>query len=308
MRILLIGGAGFLGVNTAISLMASGHQVFILDRGRLHRRERSILNGVSGLYEADLADFNEVFGLIDRQSIQIVINFASALLPSSDFDAFSLEMASGSVPMFRIINGLAERRVKYIFISSGGVIYGRSSSDRIREMENRHPINLYGLSKLILEEYTEFAGRTLGLEYLIIRPSNPYGPHQNPYGKQGFIAVAMDRILKGEAVEVWGDGSVVRDYIYIADLADVFCRLINAECWNQTFNAGSGAGYSIRQVLDVIQGVTGKQPKVSYSARRVVDADRLILDVTKLREVIDFQPRSLEAGIADYYKSISSDR
>jgi UDP-glucose 4-epimerase len=308
MRILLIGGAGFLGKNTAVALIAAGHQVFVLDRMRLHNRERSILAGVSAFFDADLADFNEVFGIIDRNSIQVVVNFASMLLPSSNFDAFSAEMASGSFPLFRQINSLAERGVKYVFISSGGVIYGRSSAAKIKETEKRQPINLYGLSKLMIEEYIEFAGRAYGLKYLILRPSNPYGPHQNPYGRQGFIAVAMDRIFKGEIVEVWGDGSVVRDYIYVADLANAFNKLIEAGCWNETFNVGSGEGFSIKRVLDLMQRVTGIQPKVNYLARRAVDADHLILDITKLGTTIDFRPRNLEVGLGDYYKSISSEK
>lgn len=306
MRILLVGGAGFLGVNAAISLMKYGHEVFIMDRNCVHVRAKEVLAGVSGLYEGDFSDFHEVFSLVDRLSIDCLINFASTLIPSSDFDAFSAEIISGSVPMFRLINGLADRGVKYVFISSGGTIYGTNRSERIHEQEKRQPINLYGLSKLIFEEYIEYAGRSCGLDYLVVRPSNPYGQHQNPYKKQGLVAVAMDRVRRGEAVEVWGDGSVVRDYIYIDDMVDALSRLIGAGKWKQVFNIGTGVGYSIREVLDVIQKVTEWTPVVSYTSGRNVDTDRMVLDVSKLESVIDFKPRSLETGVMDYYKSIVS--
>ena len=171
----------------------------------------------------------------------------------------------------------AEREVKFVYFSSGGTIYGnRNDVLPFVEQDPMAPISYYGWSKQMMENSILFMHRTKGLDYLIVRPSNPYGHGQNLFGKQGLVAVAIGKILKGEPVEVWGDGSAVRDYIYIDDLAKVFLQLIEKDVKNTTLNIGAGRGYSVNDVLAFLKIVSGKDFKIEYKNPRPVES-RILL-------------------------------
>jgi UDP-glucose 4-epimerase len=224
-------------------------------------------------------------------------------MPSSGLQAFASEMERCTLPAFALVPELAARGVRYVFFSSGGTVYGQAGAGA-ELMSERHacrPVNLYGYSKWLFEEYLGLCARMHALQYLIIRPSNPYGPYQNPQKMQGFIAVAMYKLCKGEVIEVWGDGSVVRDYIFVTDMANAFAVLLAREVWNEVFNIGGGTGYSLLDVLASMEQVTRKKAKVIQKDSRSVDVSRIVLDVTKLKSVIDFQPKSLADGLNLYY-------
>ena len=144
--------------------------------------------------------------------------------------------------------------------------------------------------------------RTKGLNYLIVRPSNPYGHGQNLYGKQGLVAVAIGKILKGEPVDVWGDGSAVRDYIYIDDLAKVFAQLIEKDVKNTTLNVGSGRGYSVNDVLAFLKIVTQKDFKINYQNPRPVDVSNMVLDLKNLKQYVDIEFTPFMEGIKKFYE------
>ena len=303
-NILLIGGAGFLGINMAISLVRGGLNVFLMDRKCQHLRSDQNLVGVSGFYDGDAANMEAILTLVDSCEIECVVNLASTLIPSSGLQDFSSEMTLCTLPAFRLIPVLAARSVRYVFFSSGGAIYGRAGSELMSEVDRCQPVNLYGYSKLISEDYIGLCERSNSLEYLIIRPSNPYGRYQNPMRMQGFIAVAMHKLLKNQEIEIWGDGSVTRDYIFVNDMADAFTSLLARNSWNGVFNIGSGIGYSLLEVLKVMENVTGKHARIVHKASRSVDVNRIVLDVSKLKSEVDFQPKSLVDGMKIYYEEI----
>jgi UDP-glucose 4-epimerase len=201
----------------------------------------------------------------------------------------------------------AERKIRYIYFSSGGTVYGRNNSIQIAEEEPCRPINFYGYSKLMFEEYIGLAHRMHGLKYLVIRPSNPYGPHQNPANKQGVVSVFIDRVLKDEAIEIWGDGSVVRDYIWITDMTNALTNVLSKELWNTTINIGSGVGHTVNEVVAIIETVTKKTAKIVFKEARTVDVARIVLDVSKLKNEIDFYPTSLSEGIQLYCDTLTHD-
>ena len=301
---MLIGGGGFLGINIAQNLVQAGYYVFILDRKCQHLKQQKYLVGVMGFYDGNIADPEAIIKIIDEFSINCVINLVSTLIPSSKSEYFFSELESFTVPAFRLISLLADRGVKYVFISSGGTIYGHAESEFISETDRCEPVNIYGYSKLVFEEYVKFYGRSHGLNYLIIRPSNPYGMYQNPLRKQGFIAVAMNLLLKGEAIEIWGDGSVVRDYVSVSDLANALTLLLGKNIWNTVFNIGSGAGHSLLEILSIMDSITGQRAKIVYKEPRLIDVARIVLNVSKLKNEIEFNPISVNDGIKSYYEML----
>ena len=140
------------------------------------------------------------------------------------------------------------------------------------------------------------------LNNLIVRPANPYGHGQNLFGKQGLVAVAIGKILKDEPVEVWGDGSAVRDYIYIDDLAEIFRQLISNDVHNVTLNIGSGRGYSVNDVLAFLKIVSQKDFRIEYKNPRPVDVSNMVLNVSLLIKYVNIEFTPFMDGITAFYK------
>ena len=139
---------------------------------------------------------------------------------------------------------------------------------------------------------------TQGLRYLILRPSNAYGPGQNLHGRQGLIAVALGKALRKEAVSVWGDGIAVRDYIYIDDLVQATLTLLGKEdAFNKTFNVGSGIGYSVNDILRILKEASGLEVSVNYLPARQEDVSHVVLAIDRIQEMIDFHPLGIQEGI-----------
>jgi UDP-glucose 4-epimerase len=304
MNILLIGGGGFLGLNIAKALGLAEHRAHIADLNIHFSVLLKDVDGIQRCHELNGANVDGILELIERFEIECVINLASTLIPSSSYEEFSLEQANSVMPGFQLLNELAGRGIKYIYFSSGGTVYGSSDQNLVDEATQKNPISYYGLSKSLYEELILFMNRTRGLSYLILRPSNPFGPFQNPLKKQGLIAVAVDKMRKNQSIEIWGDGSVVRDYVWVGDLAQSIVNLLYKDRWNQIYNIGSGIGYSINEVLQTIQSLLPTKSKIIYTPPRTEDVKRIVLDIQKIQSDIVFQPIDLRRGIEMYIQGL----
>ena len=300
-HILFIGGAGFIGSNLL--------KQFDTDKYLLHVLEPEDAN-ISRLDEAkvtihrcSLSDVGTIQGILTTYNIQTVVHLVSTLIPGSTYEEYKDEFKTVIFPSIEIMEICAKEKIKFVYFSSGGTIYGnRNEMKPFSEKDEVSPISYYGWSKQIMENSILFMHRTKGLPYLIIRPSNPYGHGQNIYAKQGLVAVAIGKILEGKPVEVWGDGSSIRDYIYIDDLAVSVYQLIERNACNTTLNIGSGRGYSVNDVLAFLKIVSGIDYKIEYKNPRPVDVSNMVLDVTKLKEFIDIVNTPFMDGINIFFE------
>ena len=182
---------------------------------------------------------------------------------------------------------------KVIFISTGGAIYGNHSSDCIHsETDCVHPISAYAIGKMVVENYLVLFHRQFGLDYLIARPSNPFGVGQRPDACQGAVAVFLGKMLRNEPIEIWGDGEVIRDYLYIDDLAAGLAALADydpGESGERLFNFGFGKGYSLNLILDFLASVTGIKPEVRYTEARDLDVPAVVLDNSRAKELLNWR-------------------
>jgi UDP-glucose 4-epimerase len=300
-NVLLLGGAGFVGLNLAIDLMRHGYAVTIIDPHVAAIPADAELDGVKR-YAAHVGEVAAILAIVEDDHIDCVVNLVSGLIPSSNFEQFLGEITNITIPSLKLLEEIAARAIKYVYFSSGGTVYGDSCAALIEESTLRAPINYYGQSKMEFEDHILFAHRTHGLDYLIIRPSNPYGRYQDPNRKQGFVTVAIGNLINNQPIEVWGDGSVVRDYIHIDDLTSACRELIAKQSVNGTFNIGSGRGHSINNVLAILSSVTHRRAETRYLPSRKVDVQRIVLDISKLQSVIDFTPRELALGIESHFR------
>ena len=159
-----------------------------------------------------------------------------------------------------------------------------------------------------MENSILFKNRTEGLCYLIVRPSNPYGHGQNLRGKQGLVAVAIGKIMDRQPVEVWGDGSAIRDYIYIDDLAEIFFQLIDNDIANETVNIGSGRGYSVNDVLAFLKIISKIDFKIIYENARPMDVSNMVLDTTKMSGKVDIKLTPMLEGISAFYQESTENK
>jgi len=203
-----------------------------------------------------------------------------------------------------------EKVKKVVFVSSGGAVYGTPATLPVPEDSPEKPESSYGITKLAIEKYLGLFHRLYGLNYVILRPSNPYGERQNPEGDQGVIAVFLGRIAKGQAIDVWGDGGNVKDFIYIGDLIDGIYKAAFRDTVHRVFNMGSGTGHSINDIVRRIAEKVGRPISVNYGPKGTFDVSRIYLDITRARQELAWEPEvSLDEGLCrtwEFVKQLGS--
>ena len=303
-KILFIGGAGFIGSNIIRKLQQGDYEIHVCEPVGANIQR---LNGLeSKVHHALLSDIERLSKIIHENNIEMVVHLVSTLIPGSTYEDYKKEYKNVIFPSIELMELCAKQKIRFVFFSSGGTVYGnRSIALPYKETDAMNPISYYGWSKQMMENSIQFMNRTVGLDYLVLRPSNAFGPGQNLNGKQGLVAQAIGKLLKNEEIEVWGDGSAVRDYIYVDDLATIFVKLIEGDVHHTTLNVGSGQGYSVNDVLAALKIVSGKELKNVYQNPRPVDVSYMVLDTTRLKEVINYELTPFMDGVRKFYEEVT---
>jgi UDP-glucose 4-epimerase len=295
MKILVLGGCGFIGSHVVDRLIRDGQSVRVLDRKP--ETGRPPLPGVDyvlGSFSDPMVMADALFGM------DAVVHLVSTTFPSTaDLDPSQdvRDNLVGTLGLLDLMAGLSIRRL--VFLSSGGTVYGVPTQIPIPESAPLQPIGSYGIVKTAIEHYIDMYRRNRGISPVVLRASNPYGPRQGHTGVQGVVSTYLNRLAGGGSIEVWGDGSVVRDYIHVGDLADLAAAAVRSEI-EGVFNAGSGEGTALNDLIGVIARVTGREIVPVYRPARPNDVPRSVLDVTKVREALGWRAtRSLEDGIRE---------
>lgn len=304
-NILFLGGAGFIGSNLIRTLIGRKNdiKVYVLEPSfanisRLDGMEVQVFRGT-------LQDIDFVQSIIEANHIDTIVHLVATIIPGSTFEDYKREYQQVIFPTIELMQYCAQKDIKFVYFSSGGTVYGnRTDMTPFKETDPMAPISYYGWSKQMMENSILYVHRTAGLKYLIVRPSNPYGHGQNIHAKQGLIAVALGKILAGEPIVVWGDGSNVRDYIYIDDLCEVLCLLLEKDVCNTTLNIGSGVGASINDIIQVLRDVVSEKVQVEYQPARKVDVSHMILDTTHLKQYVNVEFTSLVEGVTRFYRDV----
>ena len=293
MRCLVLGGSGFMGTHLVERLLEGSHFVRVYDRGPNSFR---VLPPEAEYMEGELGNH----GLIREavEGMEVVYHCVSTTLPKTSNDDPIYDVRSNLVDTIQLLEACVAAKVrKIIFASSGGTVYGVPETVPIGEDHPTNPISSYGVVKLAIEKYLGLFHYLYGLDYAVLRISNPYGPYQDPKGQQGAIAVFLHHVYAGRPISIWGDGGVVRDYLYISDLMDALERAAEAE--PQVLNIGSGRGTSLNELVRLMAEVVGEQPAVEYLPARALDVPVSVLDIGRARAELGWSPKTeLAEGIA----------
>lgn len=307
MRVLLLGAAGFIGTNLTIELMKKPkYEITLVDKNKdfFSPVVKTNLKNVH-IVESSLTvnmDFDSV--LKDQD---IVYHLVSTTVPTTSNQHISQELVSNVIFSANLFEACIRCGVKkVVFISSGGTVYGKEVDCPLKEKTATNPISSYGVQKVTIEKLLYLYRYMYGLDYRIIRLANPYGPYQRPNGVLGAVTTFTYKALKGDEITVYGDGSVVRDFIYIDDAIRAIMKIVEGENKHHTFNLGCGYGTSIKQVLTTIETALGIKLNVSYIEGRKVDVPVNYLDISRYEKYYGaLNPISLEDGIkktADFMK------
>jgi UDP-glucose 4-epimerase len=199
---------------------------------------------------------------------------------------------SNLIDTIQLLESCVEFGVRKVVFASSVAVYGLPKALPITEEHPTNPISSYGIAKLAIEKYLELFRHLYGLDYIALRISNPYGPYQNPMGHQGVVGMFLHRICKGEPLTVWGDGSALRDYLYISDLVDALELAAEIEPRERVLNVGSGRGTSLNELLRLIARTVGVQPAVEYLPARAVDIPASVLDISRARAELYWSPKT----------------
>lgn len=304
MNISILGGCGFLGSSLADAFLAEDHAVTVFDHLTVDQHNIAHLQGRIRFVSGDFLNPGDVAQAI--RDAELVVHAVSTTLPGSALKNPVYDIESNLVASVKLFEQCVKAGVrKLVFLSSGGTVYGIPQQLPLAESHEQNPITPYGLSKLAIEKYLALYRYHYGLDYVVLRLSNPYGKRQNPLSGQGVVAAWMHQARLGQPIEMWGDGSVVRDYLYIDDAVQAVKLAALGQAPEQVFNIGSGIGHSLRQIHETLQQATGCNIPVIHKEMRKVDVPVNILDVSRIRALHGWQAEtSLLEGMQRMWQAL----
>lgn len=299
MNILILGAAGFIGTNLTLKLAGDPNNVITLvdrDMAYFNPIKKKGFPNVNYITD-DLAVDSDFGKIVDGQ--EIVYHLLSTTVPGTSNQYVAQELTANVVLTANLLEACVGRNVKKVlFISSGGTVYGKEVKCPLKEETPAKPITSYGVQKVTIEKLLYLYRYMYGLDYRIIRLANPYGPYQRPNGVLGAVTTFTYKALRNEKIMIYGDGSVIRDFIYIDDALRAVLKISNGESNYRTFNLGSGYGTSIKEVLEAIRKSLKIELNVEYTSSRKVDVPVNYLDISRYEEAYGkLNPISLEEGI-----------
>ncbi len=297
MNILILGAAGFVGTNLTIKLAEDkDNNITLVDKNKDWFADIIKFNKDLKIVESTLCNDMD-FSILEGQDI--LYHLVSSVIPSNSNKHISKDIQANVLFSSQLFEACVKYGVKkVVFISSGGTVYGKELSCPIPETTSTNPITSYGVQKITIEKLLYLYNYMYGLDYRIVRLANPYGPFQRPNGVLGAVTTFTYKALKKEQIEVYGDGSVIRDFIYIDDAIKGILNIVNGVSEHHVFNLGCGYGTSIKEVLETIEKSLELKLNIVYKEGRSVDVPVNYLDISRYEKCFGkLYPISLEEGI-----------
>jgi UDP-glucose 4-epimerase len=292
LRVVVTGGAGFIGSHVVDAYLSRGHEVWVVDNLSSGRREN--LAPEAHLVVADVAS-DEVRDLFREVRPDVVNHHAAQIDVRVSVEDPARDARTNVLGLLNLTEAAREVGTRrFVYVSSGGVVYGEPEVRPTPEGTPKLPLSPYGVTKLSGEYYLNYYRRVHGMEYVALRYSNVFGPRQDPHGEAGVVAIFCNRLLAGEALTIFGDGEQTRDYVFVRDVAAA--NMLASEMALPTseegvggldevaFNVGTGLATSVNRLADALEEIAGIHPGRDYRAGRPGELRHSTLDAAKLRD------------------------
>lgn len=299
---LVIGANGFLGSHLVDALTAAGHDVTAFDR--FSSQEPTFDPTRVAVVRGEFLSRGDLESAVAGQ--QLVFHFLSSTNPATAESDPTLDIRTNVAQTVELLEAcVAAGTERVYFASTGGAIYGPQGRSEYLEDDHTLPVSPYAIGKLAIENYLRYFRVVHGLSSTILRISNPYGTRQRPHKRQGLIPIALRQIALGRPVDRFGDGSMVRDYLYVEDLVAMIGSLVATMPRFDTYNLGSGTGHSVTEILEALRRVTDVDFEIRQLAVPRTFVDRVVLDTTRFRTEFAAAPLTdLDEGIRRTFDEI----
>jgi UDP-glucose 4-epimerase len=286
MSCLVLGAGGFIGTNLCRTLLARGARVQGFGRARPFADALFGVQWTSG----NFVEHEDLARLVEGNDF--VFHLIGGSLPESSNKNPAANVSANilsSVNLLEVCRLCGVRRV--LFVSSGGTVYGITGSEPIAETAPTEPISAYGINKLTIEKYLSLYRYLYDLDYAVLRLANPYGPFQTAHRRQGVVAALAQRALSGDELEIWGDGTVVRDFVHVQDVVEGMVAVLGYQGPNRVFNIGSGVGRSVNAIVADLEALLGRALPKTYRKARRADVPVNVLDIGLIQRETGWKPR-----------------
>ena len=302
--VLVTGGAGFVGSHLADRLLEQGLHVAVVDD--LSSGRRGHLDPKVSLHQLDIgtAELADVFRQEKPQVVFHMAAQASVARSVADPEEDARVNVMGTLNLLRMCSSFGVHR--FVYSSTGGALYGNPSRLPCSETHAVRPVSPYGASKHAAESYVHAYGSSAGFMYTILRPSNIYGPRQDPYGEAGVIAIFTQRMLEKKEVTIFGSGEQERDFVYVGDVIEANLKALEQET-NEEYNIGAGYGTTVNEIFAILAEATGYKERPVYGPPREGDVFKISLDSRKAGHLLGWSPQvDLATGLrltVDYHRN-----
>ena len=297
MKVLVTGGAGFIGSHVADACLAAGHDVFIVDNLCTGRREN--LPAAARFYEADLCDAQTLDRIFAAELPEAICHLAARANVRESMVKpvlYAETNVIGSLTLLEMARKYGTKKV--VYASTGGAAYGEPEYLPVDEEHPINPLDPYGASKHHVEHYMRIYGLQFGVDYTVLRFPNVYGPRQDPYGEAGVVAIFANQMLKGQTPTIFGSGLQERDFVYVADVARANVLALTAGS-GEILNLGSGLGTSINTIFQQLLTITGCDCAEIHGPAKQGEVFKIYLAAERARASLGWQPEiPLEEGLA----------
>ncbi|WP_026798980.1 GDP-mannose 4,6-dehydratase [Pontibacillus halophilus] len=297
MKVLVTGGAGFIGSHTVETLLERDTDVAVLDNLSTGKKENLNLSYVQ-LYNADVNHLDSVRQVVSEFEPDYIIHLAAQVNVTVSIDHPIHDAQSNIIGTLNVLDAARVANVKKVVFASSAAVYGNPEQLPLDESHPVQPLSPYGLSKLTAEHYLDLYAQTYGVDYTILRYSNVYGPRQDALGEGGVAAIFNHLIKEQHPIEIHGDGEQSRDFIYVKDLAEANCLALTAAT-NNVLNISSNESTTVNELVEVFKKAHGNvEVIVQHTAERKGDIKHSILANQKAKQALQWQPEySIHEGI-----------
>lgn len=306
MRVLVTGGAGFIGSHLVDGLVADGHEVFVYDN-MSSGKAANVPSGVN-LFQGDLGDAAAVEAAFAESKPEAVMHMAAQKSVSASVADPLMDARENIIASLNLFEAAARHQTrKIVFASTGGALYGDTEHLPTPESHPTVPESPYGVAKLSIEHYLRFYVKVRGMQAVTLRMANVYGPRQDPHGEAGVVAIFCSRALDGSPVAVYGDGLQTRDYTYVKDAAQAFLLALRFE-GSTTVNVGTARETSVLGLIEGLEAIVGSKMARHLEPARLGEIRRSCLDASKAGKELGWIPTyGLHEGLAEtvrYFRSL----